>query len=104
MTVSPDTAIARPDVRAALAIAWCGSAPRPFFALAAQEEQRVVDANRHADEQNHRGGLRADRQPVAGDGQQPSRGERGGEGEQHRDARGDQRAEHADEQDQGERQ
>jgi hypothetical protein len=28
MTVSPDTTIARPDVRAALAIAWCGSAPR----------------------------------------------------------------------------
>ena len=28
MTVSPDTTIARPDVRAALVIAWCGSAPR----------------------------------------------------------------------------
>jgi hypothetical protein len=28
MTVRPDTTIARPDVRAALVIAWCDSTPR----------------------------------------------------------------------------
>ena len=37
----------------------------PLLALAAQVEQRVVDADRHPDEQHHLGGAGPDRQPVA---------------------------------------
>ena len=69
ITVTPDTRIARPDVPAAIR---SDSGERPslgsFLTLAAQVEQRVVDADRHPDDQHHLGRVESpDRQPVARD-------------------------------------
>jgi len=55
-TVSPEMSTERPDVAAAAAIASRGgAAAASLFTLSAKVEQRVVDADRHADEQHHRG-------------------------------------------------
>nr|WP_228785984.1 hypothetical protein [Nocardia terpenica] len=54
-TASPETTTARPEVAAArLTMACASSAPRacPLFALPFQIEQGVVDADRHADQQD----------------------------------------------------
>ena len=74
ITVSPDTTMARPEVRGGdpQRLAWC-RARRALLAGPAQVEQRVVDADRHPDQQHDRGGGAADRQPAAGDGQQRDR-------------------------------
>ena len=55
MTVKPETSTARPEVAAAVWTASSLLAPaRLLLALAAQVEQRVVDADRQADEQDDR--------------------------------------------------
>ena len=50
------------------------SARGALLTLAAQVEQRVIDADRHPDDQHHFRGARPDRQPPADDGQQGQRG------------------------------
>ena len=77
-----------------------GRAPGAFLALAAQVEQRVVDADCHPDDQHDLGGGGSDREPVAGDGDEGEGGHDGRDGEQHRDAGRHQGAEHHQEQDQ----
>jgi hypothetical protein len=55
-TVHPEMTTARPDVAAAISTASSGV--RPF----ARVEQRVVDPDGHADEQDHARGRVGDRQ------------------------------------------
>jgi hypothetical protein len=73
---------------------------RAFLALAAQIEERVVDADREADEQDHRADRLIDVQQVADDLGQAERGGDRNDCEQQRDAGCHQRAEreHQDEQ------
>ncbi len=53
MTAKPDTTTARPEVAAAISIASIVVAPLPtFLALTLEVEQRVVDADGHADQQH----------------------------------------------------
>ena len=99
MTVKPETSTARPDVAAAASSAASAVVPGgALLALAAQVEQRVVDADREADEQDHRG--RADSssgERLAGERDEAERGGDRGQAEQHRDAGGDERAEREEE-------
>ena len=74
-----------------------------FFPFPAQVEQRVVDANRHPDDQHHLGGAGADGQPPAGHREQRDRDHDRAAGQQHGNPRRDQRAEHRDQQDQRDR-
>ena len=73
----------------------------PLLAGAAQVEQRVVDADRHADQQDHAGHRVGHRDEVARDAGQAERGGDAGERQQHRDAGGDQGAEREDQDAQG---
>ena len=94
ITVRPDTSTARPDVAAAISSAVGGRAAlRPLLALAAQVEQRVVDADGQADQQDHRVDRLVDVQQVAEQRGQPERRHHRGQAEQQRDAGGDERAE-----------
>ena len=94
MTVRPETSTARPDVAAATSIASSVSAPFvALLALAAQVEQRVVDADGHADEQDHRGDRLVDRHDLARQRDEADRGGDGRQREEHRQAGGDERAE-----------
>ena len=55
ITVRPEMSTARPDVAAAASSAASLAAPgRALLTLTAQVEQRVVDAHRQADQQDHR--------------------------------------------------
>ena len=75
----------------------------PFLPLAAQVEQRVVDADRHADDHHDLEGAAVDRQQVADGRQHADRGGQRGQREQHGDACRDERAEHDEQQDQRDR-
>ena len=91
ITVSPEMSTERPDVAAAASSAACRAAPGcALLALALEVEHRVVDADRKADQQHHRVGLRRERQQVARQRDQPERREHGGQREQQRNARGHQ--------------
>ena len=68
----------------------------PLLPFAAQVEERVVDADGHADEQDHGFGHVRRRQHVAQELVQPDGAEHGGEGEQHGDAGRHQRPEGED--------
>ena len=73
----------------------------PLLAGAAEVEQRVVDADRHADQQDHAGHRVGHRDEVARDAGQAERGGDAGERQQHRHAGGDQGAEREDQDAQG---
>ncbi len=76
-----------------------GAASRdPFLPLPSQIEQRVVDADGHADEQDDGGGGTVDRHELSDGLQQAEGADDRGRGEQQGDTGGDQRAED-DEQD-----
>ena len=105
ITAMPETTTACPEVSAAISTAsrW----PRalgPFLALPSHVEQRVVDADRHADQQDHAGGGVGRRHQVRGEGGQTHRRGHRRERQQHRHAGGDQRAERDDQDRQGHRQ
>ncbi len=105
ITVRPDTSTARPEVAAAISIASIVVvAPGPFAALAGEVEDRVVDADREADQQDH--GLRhvGDRQQVAGQGRETAGGADRAHREQHGDAGRHQTAEREHQDQQGQRQ
>ena len=71
-----------------------GVAPRlALLALAADVEQRVVDADGEADEQDDRHQVVGGRRELADAGDDAHRAEDGGEAEQQRQAGGDERAE-----------
>ena len=65
-----------------------------FLTLALQVEERVVDADREPDEQEHGADVLVHRDEVARERDQADRGDDGREREQQRHARGDDRAEH----------
>jgi hypothetical protein len=69
-------------------------AGRPLLALALEVEERVVDADREADEQDDGADVRVHRDELAGQRHEPDRREHRGEREQQRHACGDDRAEH----------
>ena len=101
ITVRPETSTARPEVAAAASSALARLRPaRPLLALAAQVEQRVVDADGEADQQDHRVDGLVTGMIWLGRATRPMRSPNGGEAEQQRDARRDQRAEgdHQDDQ------
>ena len=94
ITVSPEISTERPDVAAAASSAARSLRPgRTLLPFALQVEHRVVDADGEADEQDERGRLVGDREQVTGKCEQAERREDGGQPEQQRDARGDERAE-----------
>jgi hypothetical protein len=99
ITVRPEMSTERPDVAAA-----ASSAARPpggpLLAFPLQVEHRVVDPDGEPDQEHERAGLLGHRQDVARDRDQPERREDGGQGQQQRNARGDERPEgdHEDEQ------
>ena len=73
MTVKPEISTARPEVAAAMSSASVRRAPRAaLLALAAQVEQRVVDADGHADEQDDRGDRVVERDDWLGSATSPS--------------------------------
>ena len=107
ITVRPETSTARPDVAAAISIASMVVLPSgPFAALAGEVEDRVVDTDREADQEDH--GLRhvGDGQQVAGEGREAAGGADRAHREQHRDAGRHEAAEreHQDQQRQRQRQ
>ena len=75
-----------------------GPPGRALLALTPDVEQRVVHADRQADQQHHRAGRRIDVQAVAGQREQAAGGHHRGEREDERHERGHQRTE-GDEQD-----
>ena len=82
-----------------------GAAPGPpLLALASQVEERVVDADREADEDDYRGDVGVHRHQLAGQRQQADRRQHRREGDQQRHQGRDQRAEGEQEDDQGDRQ
>ena len=100
ITVRPETSTARPEVAAAASRAASLAAPGgAFLALAPQVEQRVVDADGEADEQDHGRDVSSSGIRWLGERDQAHRHEDGGQREQHRHAGGDERAE-GDDQDQ----
>ena len=103
-TVSPETITARPEV--AEAISTDSRTRRAALALvagAAEHEERVVDADRHADDQQDALEVLGLREDVARDaGQAEGRDDRG-QREDQRDAGGDERAEDDDQDQQRER-
>jgi hypothetical protein len=70
------------------------SSRRAFFTLALEVEERVVDAHREPDEQDHGGDVRVHRDQVARQCQQADRREHRRQCQKERDARRDDRAEH----------
>ena len=94
MTVKPEISTARPDVAAAAASAASAIAARPaLLALAADVEERVVDADGEADEHDHRGEVLRRGRELADAGHEAHGGHHGGDAEQQRQAGGDERAE-----------
>ena len=94
-----------PDVRGGLQQRLASArAPRPLLALAAEVEERVVDADRHPDQQDHGLGRVAGRDHMARERGQTDRREHAREGEQHRQAGRDERAERDQQDDQRDRQ
>ena len=94
ITVRPETRIARPAVAAAMSSAAAGAAAAaPLLALAADVEQRVVDADGEADQQHQRAGRAAVGRELGDDAEDAHRGGDRGEAEQQRDEGGDERAE-----------
>ena len=66
ITVRPETSTARPEVAAAISSASRWPVPGgPLLALSAQVEERVVDADREADQQDHGGDAWVDREDLA---------------------------------------
>ena len=97
ITAMPETTTACPEVSAAISTASrCGAALGPFLAFPADVEQRVVDPDRHADQQDHAGGGVGGRHQVRGESGQAHRGGHRRERQQHRHAGRDQRAERDD--------
>ena len=87
MTVRPETTIARPTVAAAASSAACGAAPgAALLALAADVEQRVVDADGQADEHDQRCGRVVHRRDLGDDAQRAHRRDDRGDAEQQRHA------------------
>ena len=94
MTVKPETSTARPEVAAAICTASSFPAPaRLLLAFTTQVEERVVDADGQADEQDDRADHVVHRHDLAGQGDEAERRHHGGQPQQQRDARGDERAE-----------
>ena len=103
-TVAPEIehGLARGRRRAQQRVARLCARP-PLLALAAEVEERVVDADGHADEQDHGLGHVRRRQHVGEERVEPEGGEHGGEREQHRQAGRDERAEREQEDEQRDR-
>ena len=104
-TVTPEISTAWPDVggraeeRGPRLAAGCA-----LLALAAEVEERVVDADRHADQQDHgRGRLVVAARRVRDERVEAERREHGGEREQDRQPGGDERAERAEQDEERER-
>ena len=75
----------------------------PLLALALEVEERVVDADREPDEQEHGADVRVHRDEVARQRDEADRADDGGEREQQRHACGDERAEDEQEDEQRQR-
>ena len=103
-TVRPETSTACPEVAAVRAEGVLRRpALAPLLALAAQVEERVVDADRHAHQQDHRvGGVRG-RLDVADDRADAECAEEAREREPDRQQGGDERAEREQEDDERDR-
>ena len=86
----------RCDLDRAQLVAACAS----FFTLALEVEERVVDADSHADQRDHDRGVVVDREDVAGNRDQADGGDHGRDCQQHGHAGSDQRAEGDDQDDQ----
>jgi transposase-like protein len=104
ITVKPETSTARPDVARPCGPLRSCRLPPFLLAFATQVEQRVVDADRQADEQHHRAHGVVHRHELARDRDQAERRHDRGQPEQQRDAGRDERAEGEDEDDQRDRQ
>ena len=93
-TVTPEISTACPDVAAARCSASRPRVPgRALLALALHVEERVVDPDRHAHQQDHRARRVRRVRDVADERREADRAEHRREREQHRQAGGDERAE-----------
>ncbi len=91
-TVAPETMTVRPEVRSVVSSASPIAAPRlAFGARADDEEERVVDADRHPDQQHHGLGAVFDREQLAERSEQPEAGGDRAQREQDRNERRGQR-------------
>ena len=94
ITVSPETSTALPGRgRRPLQRLLAARARVAFLALALQVEERVVDADRHAHQQDHARGRVGLVDERAREVREAERGEHRGEGQQHRDPGREERAE-----------
>ena len=104
ITVRPETSTDRPEVAAAASSAARSLRPgSALLALALEVEQRVVDADREADQQHDHADVRVERHQLARQREQSHRREHRRERQQERQAGGDERAERDDQDDQRDR-
>ena len=103
-TVAPEMTTVRPEVRNVVSSASSiGRAALAFCARADDEEERVVDADRHPDQQHHRLGAVLDRKQLAERSEQAEARGDGAQREHDRNERRDQRPEREQEHEQRDR-